>query len=459
MSPCTCGSSRTVRRILAACLVSLLTLLGSVSIDLHDCVIEWRNTEAALGAISSCTGLIAMRLIQFLQDQRTFRCWDDLNSTGRRALLLHNARLFCDERQELHNQKWTCLGAPDIRHICDTFVDSIALKFEAMADADFGYILSITITEILDKVALPLEDLSIRKRQAEWVDVASLHLLMRATEDLRYMSNSIPLSSTGLQPLLYQVLIKLSCAVSTSDTLYKCWRDNKNISVYLTPHRDIDFWTPLTSNISGMEPSALADGLVSVQDCLYREGYTKLSKHSKETLSTLSLKVTLLTVSCLIYPIVLVSFKQMTEWIQNYARSLKERTEDLKKERCLAEDLLHQMLPKSVAKQLRKHKHVEAESYDQVTIFFSDVVGFTSISASCTPLQVVEMLNNLYICFDSRIESYNVYKYSFSGSHNSVSVLFPALILSKFGGSGNVAHCSQSESSYGILEGARYMRI
>uniref|UniRef100_H3AE67 guanylate cyclase n=1 Tax=Latimeria chalumnae TaxID=7897 RepID=H3AE67_LATCH len=101
---------------------------------------------------------------------------------------------------------------------------------------------------------------------------------------------------------------------------------------------------------------------------------------------------------------------QMTEWIQNYARSLKERTEDLKRERRLAEDLLHQMLPKSVAKQLRRHKHVQAESYEQVTIFFSDIVGFTTIAASCTPLQVVEMLNNLYVCFDTRIESYDVYK-------------------------------------------------
>ncbi|XP_016371105.1 atrial natriuretic peptide receptor 2-like [Sinocyclocheilus rhinocerous] len=68
------------------------------------------------------------------------------------------------------------------------------------------------------------------------------------------------------------------------------------------------------------------------------------------------------------------------------------------------------MLPKSVAKELRQNKHVEAESYEKVTIFFSDIVGFTVISASCTPLQVVEMLNNLYMCFDTRIDSYDVYK-------------------------------------------------
>uniref|UniRef100_A0A8C9MHS0 guanylate cyclase n=1 Tax=Serinus canaria TaxID=9135 RepID=A0A8C9MHS0_SERCA len=108
--------------------------------------------------------------------------------------------------------------------------------------------------------------------------------------------------------------------------------------------------------------------------------------------------------------IIFFIFHQMTDWIHSYARNLKEKTEDLKRERRLAEDLLHQMLPKSVAKQLRRCQKVEAENYDQVTIFFSDIVGFTSIAASCTPLQVVEMLNNLYVCFDTRIESYDVYK-------------------------------------------------
>ncbi|KAF8370361.1 hypothetical protein PRIPAC_76790 [Pristionchus pacificus] len=100
--------------------------------------------------------------------------------------------------------------------------------------------------------------------------------------------------------------------------------------------------------------------------------------------------------------------------MENYAGSLEEeveaRTRELVEEKKKSDVLLYRMLPRQVADKLKLGQSVEPEQYDAVTIFFSDVVKFTNLAAKCTPLQVVNLLNDLYSTFDGIIDEHDAYK-------------------------------------------------
>ena len=71
---------------------------------------------------------------------------------------------------------------------------------------------------------------------------------------------------------------------------------------------------------------------------------------------------------------------------------------------------LYDVFPKHIADALNAGKKVEAESHEIVTVVFSDIVGFTTISEQFTPMKVSNMLDRLYQEFDKLADQHHIFK-------------------------------------------------
>ncbi|XP_063622801.1 head-specific guanylate cyclase [Cydia splendana] len=89
---------------------------------------------------------------------------------------------------------------------------------------------------------------------------------------------------------------------------------------------------------------------------------------------------------------------------------IEEASKAVDKEREKNVSLLHLIFPPHIAKRLWLGEKIEAKSHDDVTMLFSDIVGFTSICATATPMMVIDMLEDLYTVFDVFCEELDVYK-------------------------------------------------
>ena len=91
-------------------------------------------------------------------------------------------------------------------------------------------------------------------------------------------------------------------------------------------------------------------------------------------------------------------------------KEVEEGHEAVSKERKKNVSLLQLIFPDEIAEKLWLGKQVDAQSFPDVTMLFSDIVGFTSICSSATPFQVISMLESLYKVFDEFCGVFDVYK-------------------------------------------------
>ncbi len=101
-----------------------------------------------------------------------------------------------------------------------------------------------------------------------------------------------------------------------------------------------------------------------------------------------------------------VAFDKLEDKIRLSGKALS----DLEVERSRSEKLLHNILPAAIAERLRGGEETIAEVFPEVTVFFSDIVGFTELSAKLGPHDTVNMLNAIFEKFDELVEKHGVEK-------------------------------------------------
>ncbi|MGB7440297.1 MAG: adenylate/guanylate cyclase domain-containing protein [Coleofasciculaceae cyanobacterium] len=84
--------------------------------------------------------------------------------------------------------------------------------------------------------------------------------------------------------------------------------------------------------------------------------------------------------------------------------------EALRVEQEKSERLLLNILPKAIAERLKQDTSAIAENFDEATILFADIVGFTPLSARMHPIQLVNLLNEIFSTFDQLAQQHSLEK-------------------------------------------------
>jgi len=96
--------------------------------------------------------------------------------------------------------------------------------------------------------------------------------------------------------------------------------------------------------------------------------------------------------------------------LTNFAHTINWMLDELQKEKDKTEKLLLNILPETIAQQLKQSHDIIARDFECVTILFADIVGFTTLSGRLSPLELVDFLNQLFSDFDYLVEELGLEK-------------------------------------------------
>jgi guanylate cyclase len=131
--------------------------------------------------------------------------------------------------------------------------------------------------------------------------------------------------------------------------------------------------------------------------------YVRLTNHLSQSVIIFFFVINLLGVSSLVF--------LMVSYFVGQKNLFQEKSETL----------LLNILPKEIAAILKNESRTIADHYDEASVLFADMVGFTQLSAELPPVEMVEMLNEAFSYFDSLLDKYGVEKIRTIGDNYMVA--------------------------------------
>lgn len=101
-----------------------------------------------------------------------------------------------------------------------------------------------------------------------------------------------------------------------------------------------------------------------------------------------------------------LQLKQEIDKRKDRERKLIETNRLLDQERSISEKLLYNILPEKIANQLRNNGITKPEFYKQVSVYISDIAGFTKLAAMLDPESLISELNDIFTAFDDIMEQH-----------------------------------------------------
>ena len=100
----------------------------------------------------------------------------------------------------------------------------------------------------------------------------------------------------------------------------------------------------------------------------------------------------------------LVLLVSVLTYLSNLEINIAERTSELEDEKRKTENLLGNILPQHVVQELKNKGTSSPRLFDDVSVMFTDFVGFTEIAHRLTPEQLIAQLNEIFTGFDAIVE-------------------------------------------------------